>query len=128
MTVHFNFHSQGQGTEHEFGEIAIDDLTAFEMLLRLMVFSARQRILDGLFKSGRPFPLVSRAALAVCADLIHGGVDLDLITVWIIKFEARIAPWPAPAFVKNFHSFRAEEVTNFEQLRNRRHLQGHMIE
>src|SRR5262249_60551157 len=98
------------------------------MLLRLIVFSARQRILGGLFKSGRPFPLVSRAALAVCADLIHGCVDLGFITVWIIKFEARIAPWPAPAFVKNFHSFRAKEVANFEKLRDSRHLQGNMIE
>src|SRR4029434_351642 len=110
--------------------MAINDLSAFEMVLVrpiLVVFSARQWILDRLFESGCPFPFISRAAFAICADLVHGSVDLDLVTVGIVEFDARIAPWPAPAFVKNFNSLGLKEIANLEKLRNSRHLQGHMI-
>src|SRR4030095_10171227 len=84
--------------------MAINDLSAFEMVLVrpiLVVFSARQRILDRLFESGGPFPFISRAAFAVCADLVHGSVDLDFVAVRIVEFHARIAPRAATALVKN---------------------------
>src|SRR5919106_4136651 len=70
----------------------------------LVVFRPWQRICDRFFKSRSALPFICRAALAVRADLIHGCVNLDLVTIRVIKFDARVAPRTAPTLVKNFHS------------------------
>jgi hypothetical protein len=49
-----------------------DGVGSTELVSYLIVFRARQRIRDGFFKRSGPFPLVSRPAPAVGADLIHG--------------------------------------------------------
>ena len=90
----------------------------------LSVFSTGQRF----SASSRvvAFPFIA-GGFAVRADLVHGSVDVDFITVRIVEFDARITPWAAAALVKDFNSFGPEEIANLEELRNGRHFQGHMI-
>src|SRR5437867_13251284 len=70
-----------------------------DLTRRSIILEARQRICDGFFKGRSAFPLVSRTASAVRADLIHGGVDLDLITVRVVEFDSRVSCRTAPSFV-----------------------------
>src|SRR5437867_6192798 len=75
-----------------------------DLTRRSIILGARQRICDGFFKGRSAFPFVSRTASAVRADLIHGGVDLDLITVRVVEFDSRVASRTVPSFVENFDS------------------------
>src|SRR5262245_10844006 len=117
MTVHFNLPSQGQGTLSE---------TKYVGSI-LVVFGAWQRILDRLFERSGPFPFISGTAFPVCADLVHGRVDFDLIAVRIVELQARITSGAAAPLVKDFHSLGPKKVANFKELRYGRYLEGHMI-
>src|SRR5437773_5999508 len=75
-----------------------------DLTRRSIILGARQRICDGFFKGRSAFPLVSRTTSAVRADLIHGGVDFDFITVRVVEFDSRVAARAAPSFVENFDS------------------------
>src|SRR5438552_17697854 len=85
-----------------------------DLTRRSIILGARQRICDGFFKGRSAFPLVSRTASAVRADLIHGGVDFDFITVRVVEFDAGIAARTAPSCVENCDSIRTKELAELE--------------
>src|SRR5262245_21913783 len=81
-----------------------------------VIFRARQRIIDRFFECRGSPPFTCRPAFAVGTDLIHGGVDLDLVAVGIVEFEAWITPRAAPTFVEDRYAFGFEKVADLKEL------------
>ena len=81
-----------------------------------MILGARERIIDRFFQSCGPIPLIGRTAAAVAADLIHGGVDLDLIAIRIVEFEAGISTRSAPPFIEDCNALGLQKFADLEKL------------
>src|SRR6185503_16449461 len=89
---------------------------------------AGQGIGHGLLEGLGAAPLLRRAALAVRADLIHRGVELDVKAVRILELDARVAAGSTPALVVDGHALRLEKITNLEQLGDGSDLEGAVME
>src|SRR5262249_43118378 len=94
----------------------------------LVVLRPRERVRHRLFERRGALPLVAGAAIAVGADLVHRGVDLDLVAVGIVELHARIAAGAAAALVENLDASRPEKIADLEKLRNAADLERDVIE
>src|SRR5262249_23142788 len=82
----------------------------------------------GLLEALGPAPLLRRPALAVRADLIHRGVQLDVESVWILELDSGIPSRATTPLVDDRHVLGTEKIANLEQLGDRADLEGAVVE
>src|SRR5262252_3125192 len=95
---------------------------------RSLIGHSLKRMRHGLLEALGPAPLLRRPALAVGADLIHRGVDLDVEPVWILELDSRVPSRATTSLVDDGHVPGAEEIANLEQLGDRADLEGAVME
>src|SRR5499427_5751355 len=74
-----------------------------------------------------PAPLLRRPALAVCADLIHRGIQLDVESVRVLELDSRIPARATAPLVDDRHVLGPEKIANLEQLGDRADLEGAVV-
>src|SRR5262245_50502710 len=87
-----------------------------------------KRMRHGLLEALGPAPLLRRPALAVRADLIHRGVDLDVEPVGILELDSGIPSRATTPLVDDRHVLGTEKIANLEQLGDRADLEGAVVE
>src|SRR5262245_63204496 len=82
----------------------------------------------GLLEALGPAPLLGRPALAVRADLIHRGVQLDVESVGILELDSRIPSGATTPLVDDRHVPGTKKIANLEPLGDRADLEGAVVE